>query len=165
MLHSIISLTTELKAAHLNLVILICIWVSCIYVPLVSARRWDEWRTLQSWIRSSFPWLRSEPRLVRGGAAAARCGRQVARPARSHGAERQRAPGAACGEPRCLPRSLLSLLGSALTPGSCGDGWCCSCSRDIACPLTHLAPFSVYITHSASSRVDWGVNDSGLFVC
>lgn len=41
MLHSIKSLTTELKAVHLNLVILICIWMSCVYVPLVCARGKD----------------------------------------------------------------------------------------------------------------------------
>lgn len=41
MLHSIKSSTTELKAVHLNLVVVVCIWMSCIDVPLVCARGKD----------------------------------------------------------------------------------------------------------------------------
>lgn len=116
MLHSIISLTTELKAVHLNLVILICIGCHvCMSHLCVLDDRTSEDLFIKSRIRSSFPWLWSEPRLARGGAAGARCGRQVARPARSHGAEPHTAPGAACGAPCCLPRS-------ALPAGHCAHG-------------------------------------------
>lgn len=164
MLHSIKSLTTELKAVHLNLVILICIWMSCISVPLVCARGKDVW-----WIRCSFP-----------GCAQSR-GRQAARPPRE---SRQEKPWKSPGMPALSPSWPCSAGWEQAEirwgwPISALPGWKWAYTRELwdflvvvvvteTSPV-HLpintAPISVYITHSASSLADWGVNDSGLFVC
>lgn len=67
MLRSIKSLTTELKAVRLKLVISNCLWMSCVSVPLVCARGKAVWRTRSGESVPRFPgW--SEPRWVRGGA-------------------------------------------------------------------------------------------------
>lgn len=156
MLHSIISLTTELKAVHFNLVIFICIWVSCMYVPPVCARRWDEWGTLCFLSREFVPRFAGCVRARPAGGAPSAGSR--------HGASGSGAlPALRRPETRAASPALRAR--QALTRGSWGGFWCCSCNWDIACRFAISAPSSVYITHSASSLADWGVNDSGLFVC
>lgn len=147
MLHSIKSLTTELKAVHLNLVILICIWMSCVYVPLVCARGKDVWRAPSIELVPPFP-------AVIGAEVGARRGRQAARPPRDSRQEKpwKSGPGIrAWAAWRCSAGWEQAPLHGGIRwgwPGSARCGWkwayrssgifgCCSCNWDTTCPFTH----------------------------
>lgn len=154
MLHSIVSLTTELKVVHLNfssLVILTCIWMSCIYVSLVCARGKGVWRTPRDEFVPHFPgcalsrgWCAARPA---GGAPSAgvTAGKTMENRSRECRPWAPPSPAVLCGngpaghgEIRCAwPSFCSACLEGDLHEGAVEFFGCCNCNWDIGCPLIH----------------------------